>query len=100
VRDLAQRIELEPVHDTRTHAPGLWPSEVTLECAGQRHTLTTRGYKGSPHDPFTWPEAGEKFRRYTASILPVERATAIIEAVGRLERVADMAEVARLLAAG
>jgi 2-methylcitrate dehydratase PrpD len=100
VRELAQRIELAPVHDARPHAQGLWPAEVLLECAGQRHTLTTRGYKGSPHDPFTWPEAGEKFRRYTASILPVERATAIIEAVGRLERVADMAEVARLLAAG
>ena len=98
VRDLAQRIELLPLHDARPYAQGEWPAEVTLESAGQRHTLATRGYKGSPGNPFTWAEAGEKFRRYTASILDAERATATIEAVSRLEQVADMAEIARLVA--
>ena len=73
------------------------PKRAT-ECAGQRHTLRTGVYKGSPHDPFTWPEACEKFRRYTASVLSAPRATTIIEAVAGLEQVADMAEVARLVA--
>ena len=98
VRDLAQRIELEPLDDARHEAPGVWPAEVLLECAGQRHTLRTRAYKGSPQNPFTWDEACEKFRRYTASILSAPRAAAIIEAVGGLDQVADMAEVARLVA--
>jgi 2-methylcitrate dehydratase PrpD len=38
----------------------------------------------------------EKFRRDTASMLGAERATAIVDAVGRLEQAADVADVARL----
>jgi len=94
VRDLARRIELEPLEGTVHDAPGVWPAEVLLECAGQRHTLFTRPYKGSPPNPFTWVEACEKFRRYTAAVLGEQRATAIIDAVGRLEHVADMTDVA------
>ena len=90
VRDLAGRIELEPLEDA--------PAEVLLDCGGQRHTLRTRPYKGSPHNPFTWDEACEKFRRYTASVLSPQRATTIIDVVGSLERVADMASVGELVA--
>jgi hypothetical protein len=75
----------------------VWPAEVVIECAGQRHTLSTRPYKGSPPNPFTWAEASEKFRRYTAAILGAPQAAAIIDAVGGLEEVTDMAAVARLL---
>jgi 2-methylcitrate dehydratase PrpD len=96
VRDLAQRIELEPLETALHESPGVWPAELLLECAGQRHTLYTRPYKGSPRNPFTWAEACEKFRRYTASVLGPPRATAIVDAVGGLEQVADMADVARL----
>jgi 2-methylcitrate dehydratase PrpD len=98
VRDLAQRIELEPLEEAIHEGPGVWPAEVLLEVAGERHTLRTRSYKGSPRNPFTWEEACEKFRRYTASVLGPQRATTIIDAVGRLERVTDMAEVTRLIA--
>ncbi len=98
VRDLARRIELEPLEDAVPGAPGLWPAEVLLECAGQRHTLSTRPYKGSPRNPFTWADACEKFRRFTASVLSARQATAIIDAVSGLEQAADMATVARLVA--
>jgi hypothetical protein len=57
-----------------------------------------RPYKGSPPNPFTWDEACEKFRRYTGSVVGAPRATAIIDAVAGLERAADMADVARLVA--
>ena len=97
VRDLARRIELVPLEGTLHEAPGVWPAEVLLECAGRRHTLSTRPYKGSPPNPFTWEEACEKFRRYTASVLGEQKATAIIDAVGGLEHVADMGDVARLV---
>jgi 2-methylcitrate dehydratase PrpD len=99
VRDLAQRIELEPLEDALQESPGVWPTEVLLECGGRRHTLQTKPYKGSPRNPFTWAEACEKFRRYTASVLGPPRATAIVDAVGGLERVTDMADVARLVMA-
>jgi 2-methylcitrate dehydratase PrpD len=88
VRDLARRIELEPLEEEA--------AEVLLDVAGQRHTLRTQPYKGSPRNPFTWDEACEKFRRYTASVLSTERATTLIDTVGRLEKVADMADVAQL----
>ena len=98
VRDLARRIELQPLEDALHDAPGVWPAEILIECAGQRHTLRTRPYKGSPPNPFTWDEACEKFRRYTASVLGAQQATALMDAVGRLEQVADMADIAGLLA--
>lgn len=93
VRDLAKRIELIEVAESSQ-------AEVLLECAGRSYTLPTRPYKGSPHNPFTWEEACEKFRRFTASVISVRQATALIEAVGKLEQVANMAEVARLIEAG
>jgi 2-methylcitrate dehydratase PrpD len=100
VRELARRIELTPLADAGGHhAQGLWPAEVVLECAGQHHTLVTRPYKGSPANPFTWEDAVEKFRRYTRSLLAAGRATALIDAIGGLEHVTDMADVARLVAA-
>jgi len=99
VRDLARRIELVPFAEGGHHdAPGVWPAEVLIEYGTERHTLHTRPYKGSPLNPFTWPEACEKFRRYTASVLDAERAGAVVDAVGNLERASDMAEIARLVA--
>jgi len=99
VRDLARRIELVPLPEGGHHdAPGVWPAEVLIECGTERHTLHTRPYKGSPPNPFIWSEACEKFRRYTASILDAERAGAVVDAVGNLERAPDVAEIARLVA--
>ena len=98
VRDLARRIELEALADAGHEAPGVWPAEIRLDVAGRSHVLVTRPYKGSGLNPFTWDEACEKFRRYTRTVLDEARASAIVETVGRLEKVADMAEVAALAA--
>jgi 2-methylcitrate dehydratase PrpD len=98
VRDLARRIELQPVQDGVPETPGVWPAEILVECAGQRYTRRTRPHKGSPRNPFTWDEVCEKFRRYTASVLGAPQAAALIDSVGRLEQVADMADVAQLIA--
>ncbi|HXJ77378.1 MAG TPA: hypothetical protein VMS64_01740 [Candidatus Methylomirabilis sp.] len=99
VRDLAQRIELVPLPDEASpEVPGFWPAEVLIECGAERHTLQTRPYKGSPSNPFTWPEACEKFRRYTATVLDAPRVAAIIDAVDALEQASDVADIARLVA--
>lgn len=97
VRDLARRIELEPVAEAPPDTQGVWPAEILIECADRRHTLTTRAYKGSPPNPFTWDEASEKFRRYTASMLGASQATAIVDAISDLDHVTDLSEVAQLL---
>ena len=99
VRDLAQRIELIPI-DADAHAePGVYPAEVLLECQGRSYTLPTRPHKGSPRNPFTWEEICQKFRRFTAPIISAKQADGIIEAVGQLEQINDMAEVSQLAAA-
>jgi 2-methylcitrate dehydratase PrpD len=97
VRDLAQRIELVPLEDAPHDGPASLQAEILLEYAGQRYTLATQPHKGSPHNPFTWEEVCDKFRRFTASIISARQATALIEALGTLEQAADMAAVARLV---
>jgi len=97
VRDLARRIELEPVAHAGPEIQGAWPAEILLDCAGRHRVLRTRPHKGSPLNPFTWDDAVEKFRRYTRAILHAPRARAIVEALGDLERVTDLAEVAALV---
>jgi 2-methylcitrate dehydratase PrpD len=96
VRDLARRIELVPLEEARHEAPGVWPAEIHIDEANRHHTLRTQPHKGSPSNPFTWDDACEKFRRYTAAILEPKRATAIVEAVSRCEQAADVAAVARI----
>jgi 2-methylcitrate dehydratase PrpD len=98
VRDLARRIELVPLPEEGHETPGFWPAEITVECGGRRHSVHTRPHKGSPSNLFTWDEASEKFRRYTASVLGAPQATAIIGAVGALGAGADLGDLARLLA--
>jgi 2-methylcitrate dehydratase PrpD len=97
VRDLARRIELVPVAEAGHETPGVWPAEILIEAAGQRHALRTRAHKGAPANPFTPDEAREKFRRYTASLLDAARSSAIIDALGACEQLMDMAEVTDLL---
>src|SRR5262249_35951622 len=97
VRDLAQRIELEPLEEAAHTGPASLQAEILLEYAGQRYTLSTQPHKGSPHNPFTWEEVCDKFRRFTASIIRARQATALIEAVGSLEQAADMTTVAQLV---
>src|SRR5262249_7190981 len=99
VRDLAQRIELVPLPEGSPHeTPGVWPAEVLIECGAECHALETGPYKGSPLNPFSWPEACEKFRRYTTGVLGAPRAAAIIDAVGTLEQATDVADIAQLVA--
>jgi 2-methylcitrate dehydratase PrpD len=99
VRDIAQRIELIPI-DADAHAePGVYPGEVLVECRGHRYIQPTKPHKGSPRNPFTWEEICGKFRRFTAPILSAKQADGIIEAVGHLEQISDMAEVSQMAAA-
>jgi 2-methylcitrate dehydratase PrpD len=98
VRELAMRIELIPVEPSSHAEPGVYPAEVLLEYDGQSYTLPTQPHKGSPRNPFTWDEVCAKFHRFTAPIISTGQATALIEAVCRLEQLDNMAEVAQAMA--
>jgi 2-methylcitrate dehydratase PrpD len=95
VRDLARRIELVPDAGAAHETPGFWPAEIVVECGGRHHAVRTRPHKGSPANPFTWEEAREKFRRYTASILDAPRIEAIVGAVDGLEHMPDVSGLVR-----
>lgn len=97
VRDLARRIELVPVEDAPHEGPVALLAEIVLAYAGHTYTLSTRPHKGSPLNPFTWPEICDKFRRYTAALIRPQQATALIETVEALEQLPDIAELAQLL---
>ncbi len=97
VRDLARRIELDPVTHDGPETPHVWPAAILIDETGRRHVLRTRPHKGSPRNPFTWDDACEKFRRYTTRVIGAQGATTIVDAVGELERAADMGGIARLL---
>jgi 2-methylcitrate dehydratase PrpD len=94
VRAIAKRVELIPVEETTPTAPGVYSAEVRIECDGRSYTLSTKPHKGSQRNPFTWEEICQKFRRFTAAIISSKQADGIIEAVGHLEQVDDMAKVA------
>ena len=96
VRDLARSIELVPDAGAAHETPGFWPAEIVVECGGRHHAVRTRPHKGSPANPFTWAEAGEKFRRYTASILDAPRIEAIVGAVDGLEHMPDVSGLVRI----
>jgi 2-methylcitrate dehydratase PrpD len=94
VRSLAKNMELivdENVHD-------LFPAEVEIVCGAKRYKKTTSAHKGSPHNPLTWPDACEKFTRYTRTLIEEPQARAIVDAVADLENQSDMARIATLAA--
>ena len=98
VRELATRVELMPLETSGHAEPGVYPAEVLIECHGRTYTLTTRPHKGSPRNPFTWEEVGDKFQRCTRTIVGPRQAAAIVDAVAVLDRATDIADIARLLA--
>jgi 2-methylcitrate dehydratase PrpD len=98
VRELAQRVELIKVEVEQAHAHSFNP-EVELELDGQRYTLATGPYKGSPRNPFTWDDMREKFTRYAGLVLNESQVAEIIDVVVDLERLSDMSRLAELVGA-
>ena len=78
---------------------GAIPSaEITIACGSVTYRKTTTPHKGSPLNPLTWPDACEKFSRYTRTLVGEAQAKAIMDAVGDLENRRDMGSIAMLVA--
>lgn len=98
VRNLAKNMELiidKSIPETHGAIP---PAEVTIVCGGHTYKKTTTPHKGSPLNPLTWPDACEKFTRYTKTLIGEAQAKAIMDAVSDLENQSDMARLAALVA--
>ena len=94
VRSLARNMEL--IVDDKLH--DLFPAEVEIVCGSRTYRKTTAAHKGSPHNPFTWEDACEKFSRYTRTLVDRAQAKAVMDALADLENQDDMARIAALVA--
>ncbi len=94
VRKLAKNMEL--IVDPAVHE--MFPAQVKIVCGGKIYEKVTAAHKGSPHNPLTWPDACEKFSRYTRTLIGEPQARSIMNAVADLENESDMARIAALLA--
>jgi len=70
--------------------------EVALK-NGEIHSQRVDWPKGHPNNPLTRAEWEAKFRRLTTPVISQERSAEIIAMVNRLDEVANIAELARLL---
>jgi 2-methylcitrate dehydratase PrpD len=94
IRRLARAITWE---EARIEPPSERGAELVIVVDGTRLTLTAQRFPGSPADPLTFPDAVDKFRRYTRRFLDDARQDAIIACVQDLPAVADMRTLTALV---
>jgi 2-methylcitrate dehydratase PrpD len=93
------RMVVHPDQTTRDCLPTRF-SEVTITLRdGRRLQRRVHQAKGQPQNPLTDDELIAKFRDCAARALPADRGESILAAVQRLETLADVSALARLLGA-
>jgi 2-methylcitrate dehydratase PrpD len=91
------RMFVHPDQTTRDCLPTRF-SEVTISLRdGRRLSRRVQIAKGQPRNPLTDGELTVKFRDCAARVMTAQQTDAVLEAVGRLERLADVGELARRL---
>ena len=96
VRELANSVEMV-TDEERFGKSGGPTAEVSLSISGDTHTLSAAGWKGAPSNPCTYDDIASKFRRYASSYLANEAIEDVINKVGTIEDMVDLADLARLL---
>jgi len=91
VRELATRVEVRG-EDQESGA-----GEIVIELERESLRLKADGFPGSAAAPLDFEGAADKLRRYSARLVPAERAERMVALVRDLERSADVGELARLL---
>lgn len=98
VQDLLQRVEVRPDPTLSARFPREMASRVTLRARdGASRTIEQRDYPGFTTRPLSFNEVSAKFHAL-ARIVDPKRATAIADAVSRLEEL-EVSDLTKLLAA-
>ncbi len=98
VRALMERVRMVVDPSISGHHDQHAWSRVTLRLAdGQQLTWGPGGPQGHPDRPLSHDQLLEKFRDCARVILPADRADAAAEAIARLERCRDLAQLTALL---
>ena len=100
VRELMSRVECVTDPSLDALYPGQWPAWAEVTTTGG---LTRRSYteypKGDPENALTWREMKDKFASLTAPVISQKRQEQIIAAIEGLDDIADVRDLAELLAA-
>jgi 2-methylcitrate dehydratase PrpD len=101
---LTDRVTVEPHPDFAaaiTAHPAARPSRIEVEARGTVFVAERAFVKGSPSPDlatyFTDDELESKFRHNAAAALPAEQADAVVETLGRLDRIDDVSVLMDLL---
>jgi 2-methylcitrate dehydratase PrpD len=101
IGSLSRRIRVIGDAELDRTYPAVYRSVIDVETMdGRHHVRDVTHPKGSPQHPLTREERVAKFSRLTRDVLSAERAREIGEAVGRLEELADINDLTRLLRVG
>ena len=88
---------LEPREEASQEDHWFWPAEIVLEVDGRRHALHARSHRARPAIRSRGMTRARSFGATPRSSSPPSAPRPSIDTVGRLEKVADMADVARLV---
>ncbi len=97
---LAHKVRVEVDEQAERAYPNQWESVVTVVMkSGQRYQERVSAVKGGPENPLTREEIREKFRRLVAGRMPPRNAECLLERLENVEQLADVSQIASLLAA-
>lgn len=94
--------KVEVVHDEELNRlwPRAWASEVTMKTARGTYTRRVDLPKGEPENPMSYQELRDKFTILaTAAAFSRDQSQEIVDAIERLDEIADATELTRLLSA-
>ena len=76
-------------------------ARVAIELGdGRRQAKLVIHFKGTPHNPLSGAEVEAKAAKLTRGIIGERQLTRLVDAVNRLEKVADVGEIGALLRGG
>ena len=100
IEALSKRIRVVGDDELDRTYPDLYRSVIEVETEdGSRHVRDVTHPQGSPEHPLTRDDITRKFSRLTSAVASPQRAAEIIEAVDRLEQLADIGVLVQLLGA-
>ena len=99
VQDLMSRVQCVIDPELDALFPRQWPAWAEVTTTDGRTLRSYTGYpKGDADNALTWQEMKDKFRDLSAAVISQERQDQIISAIEGLDDMADVRELAELLA--
>jgi len=104
ILDLAKRVKLKlaPEYDTELHTESGGKLEIKTNRRKEIFSIDVGSHKGTPENPMTWEDLGEKLRSCAATSakpIPEGNVDRLVETVQHLENVEDVTQIVNLVVA-